>query len=209
MTSDEPGNTGRASLGFLPRVLEEFAFLSSDLGFRLTQQSDTRVRYETDRRFVNVYHGRSSYELGVELGRWMQVEGETREEIFPLRNLLALDHDLSELGYSGLTATTPTLVRKFVQRLAVWTRTFATNPLTDGDAIFDRARERNAAWSQSYLEGIRASRLRARADEAWHRKDFAVVVDAYEEIASELSTVALKESERARLTYAMKTLPGG
>jgi hypothetical protein len=198
------GESKRAALGFLPCALKEFHFLTSDLGFHLIEQNDTRIRYESDRRFVNVYHGRGSYELGVEFGRWIQVEGETREEVFPLRNLLALDHDLRELGYGGLTATTRPLVENFVHRLAAWTKMFTTSILTDGDELFARARERNAVWSQSYLEGIRASRLRSQADVAWRRRDFDAVVNAYTEIDTELASVGLKPSERARLRYARK-----
>lgn len=44
--------------------------------------------------------------------------------------------------------------------------------------------------------------MRARAEDAWHRKDFASVIAAYEEIDSELDTVELRESEVKRLNYA-------
>jgi hypothetical protein len=88
--------------------------------------------------------------------------------------------------------------------LARWTREFALPLLTNGDDLFDRMSELNSARSEAHLEGIRASGLRARADEAWKRRDLETVVLAYTEIDRELATVELRASERARLDYARK-----
>jgi hypothetical protein len=62
----------------------------------------------------------------------------------------------------------------------------------------------------SSLKGARLASpspwLRTRASDAWRAKDLATVVNAYEEIESELKTVQLRDSERGRLEYARKHL---
>lgn len=66
------GGAGR--LGFVALVMKHFAFLLR-LGFAVVRREETFVRFERDTVFVNVYHGRSSYQVGLELGRIQ--EGDT------------------------------------------------------------------------------------------------------------------------------------
>lgn len=99
-------------------------------------------------------------------------------------------------------------MRKFVHQLGGWTRQFAVPLLSDGDQGFDRLSEINARGAESHREALRASRLRASAAEAWQRRDFGTVVNAYSEIEAELPTVELKPSVQARLRYALKALSG-
>jgi hypothetical protein len=200
-----PSRQARSRLGFAATVLEEFAFLQG-LGFRVVEHNDTLVRYETDRRFVRVFHGRGSYELGVEIGRWVDIDGELREQFFPLCEVIARQADLAEIGYGGLGAIDAQLVRKLVRRLGGWTRRFAVPLLSDGDQEFDKLSEINAKRAENHREALRASRLRAKADDAWRRHDFGTVLNAYSEIEAELPTVELKPSEQARLRYAVKAL---
>jgi hypothetical protein len=114
----------RARLGFADAASAEFAFLLRP-GFRLVELTDTIARYESDRRVVRVFHGRGSYELGVEVGRWVEVDGESREQVFPLRDVIALRRDPGEVGLAGTAATTAEAVRKILRQLAAWTREFA------------------------------------------------------------------------------------
>lgn len=194
--------SSRSGFGFEALAREAFSFLKDDLSFQVVESGDTRVRYESPRRFVNVYYGRSSYEVGVEVGRWLDVDGQRTEQLFPLVHLLAVEADESQLDRIR-TATTRDQLGRELQRLATLLEAHATL-LTNGDDLFDRMSELNAALSDSYLEGIPASRLRARADDAWKRRDLDTVLLAYTEIDRELATVTLRESERARLEYARK-----
>jgi hypothetical protein len=107
-----------------------------------------------------------------------------------------------------LAATDAQLLRKFVRQLGGWTRRFAAPLLSDGDQEFDELSEINARRAESHREALRASRLRAKAGEAWQRRDFGTVLNAYSEIEAELPTVELKPSERARLRYALTALSG-
>src|SRR5262245_9953104 len=178
--------SARSGLGFARSASEEFSFLTQ-LGFRMVQCSDTLIRYETNRRFVRVFHGRSSYELGVEIGRWVMVDNESYEHYFPLRDVIARHVDPAEVGYHGLAALAPDRTRKFIRELAAWTRMFAVPLLTNGDREFEVLSEVNARLAENERDALRASDLRARADEAWRRRDFAAVINAYSEIEVELT----------------------
>ena len=58
----------RLELGFSAAVLRDFAFLVRDHGFHCTQ-SELSVRYESEKVFVEVYHGIYDYEIGIHFGR--------------------------------------------------------------------------------------------------------------------------------------------
>ena len=203
MTTPGPG---RARLGFAEAVEASFAFLVSEFGFRVVDERSTFVRYESDRAFVNVFHGRGSYELGVEIGRWIVVDDARVEERFPLGDVIALDHDRAAIGYRSFATTEKEPLARFLAQLAEWTHRFAPRVLEGDVATFDRLRVESAHRSQALQEGWRAERLRAAADEAWHRKDWGRVVDAYGEMVSDLRTVELRPSELRRLRYAQERI---
>lgn len=135
---------------------------------------------------------------------WIDVDGVSHEQVFPLRDVVALTSDPASVGFGGTSATTPEAVKKFVARLAEWTGQFASTLLADGDELFDELRARNSAWFEAEQHGRRARLLRSQADKAWRERDFATVVNAYTEIDQELSSIELRPSERGRLDYAQR-----
>lgn len=90
----EPG-PGRERLGFEAAVVENFAFLK-EAGFECVRRECTFVRYESKRVFVNVYHGRGSFELGVEGNRryWhefnLRVQREKAEKAWMAKDFRAV-----------------------------------------------------------------------------------------------------------------------
>ncbi len=123
-----------------------------------------------------------------------------------MRDVVALRQDPAEVGFGGTSATTAESVRRFLGQLAGWAREFALPLLRNGDDLFDQLSRSNAARAHAERDELRASRLRARADEAWQRQDFATVANSYSEIESELPAASLKASEQGRLKYALKAL---
>jgi hypothetical protein len=67
MFRTDPGKH-RSQLGFKDAVLSSFDFLRA-YGLKPIKEEVTFVRYESNSVFVNVYHGRGSFEIGVEIGR--------------------------------------------------------------------------------------------------------------------------------------------
>jgi hypothetical protein len=193
--------SSRAELEFASLAKAAFSFLATDFGLQLVEEGDTRVRYESQRRFVNVYHARASYQVGVEVGRWVELDGALREAMFPLVYLLAVQAGDSQLDRIR-TATDRQQLAKELHRLASLLEAQASPVLSNGDDLFDQMNELSLTMSNSHLERVRASRLRTRADRAWQEKELEAVALAYSEIERELRTVSLRPSERARLRYA-------
>lgn len=128
------------------------------------------------------------------------------EDSFGLRDLISLTRDPEEVGYKGMSARTPELISRFLQQLAAWTKEFGLPLLTNGDAIFDQLSEASLHSAVAEAHAQRAALLRPRADDAWRRRDFASVINAYSEIISELSTIELQRSELGRLHYAQRAM---
>jgi hypothetical protein len=205
MPTTAPGDD-RWRLGFAEAVETSFGFLARELGFRVVVAQSTFVRYESEQVFVNVFHGRGSYELGVEVGRWVELDGDVVEEKFSVGDVIALDHDGAAVGYRSYATTEKEPLGRFVAQLADWTQRFASRVLEGDDATFDHLRAQGARRSEEMMEGSKTTRLRATADEAWHKQDWGRVVDAYGEMVSDLRSVELKRSEIRRLRYAQERL---
>ncbi len=209
MPTTEPG-PHRAGLGFVEVVEAAFEFLERDFGLRLVRAEPTFVRYEGDLRFVNVFHGRASYELGVEIGHWVELDGERVEERFGLRHAVILSRDPEEVGFRAFTASDSATVARFVPQLAEWAREFIGPVIVaSDDAVFDRMRGQATRESQLYQQEGRAAILRRQAEAAWQDHDFDRVVLAYRELLDELPLVQLKRSELGRLHYAEGKLDPG
>lgn len=193
----------REKLDFVGAARARFGFLV-DLGFEEVRAEPTYMRFERADWFVEVFHGRASYELGVEFGRQVELDDEVIEQKFHIVDVLPVL--APEQAFSARTATSQDQVDRFVEELALVAKVAAECLEQEGLAAFDRISEAVGHQSDEFLEGARASLLRARAEDAWHRKDFASVISAYEEIGSELDTVALRDSETKRLDYARKRL---
>jgi len=158
------------------------------------------MRLERSNRFVDVFHGRTSYELGLEIGRHVRVGNETVEQKFHIQDVLSLF--APEVRYRSLTATTREQVARFLDILEAWTGRISNELLRGEDEFFDQLSEQAVRYSTEFLDGVRAERLRSQAADAWRRMDLASVIMAYEEIDSELQTAHLRASEIERLRYA-------
>jgi len=133
----------RSRLGFREAVLANFSFLE-DKGLKPVQQDVTFVRYESDGVFVDVYHGRVSFELGVEIGRL--AEPTKKYGLLRMAQTLAPKQEVP----SGGAAREPDLLRRLIGRLAQQTRKYAT-PFLSGDAeLFHRLDEVEQARSNEY-----------------------------------------------------------
>ena len=57
----------REDLAFESAVIQKFAFIG-EYGFLPTQRSLTTVRFESDKVFVEIFHGLKDYEVGIRFG---------------------------------------------------------------------------------------------------------------------------------------------
>jgi hypothetical protein len=191
-----PGN--RASLGFAEAASSAFNFLVADFSFRCVKQDVTFVRFESNRTFVNVYHGRTSFELNVEIG---ELTGDKRfpENPFTIGEILDLVKAKETTKYHLYQVHTPESVEKFVLELAKLVKEFAIPALSGDRAFFQRLSELRTHRSDEYLKGMRLNRTRAEVETAWHQKNYPRVIELYDSMFEDLTP-----SEAKRLAYAKK-----
>ncbi len=192
----------RMRLGFGEAVLSSFKFLF-DLGFRSVEEMPTFVRYESPNVFVNVYHGRGSFEMGVEIGR---LKGPP-EEGLGLRDILAWAGAERVEGFGQhvmFQASSPEGVKNIVPRLAGLVRRYALPFLKDDGACYRNALEIRSRAAAKYVDQVNLRRVRVRAEAAWHAKDYARVAELYGRVRKDLTGI-----ESKRLAYAERRVLAG
>ena len=202
----EPG-PDRWKLGFKEAVVENFKFLRR-YGYRLARADVTFVRYEMPwysfrRRFyVNVYHARGGYDLGVEIGP-RDDDREQANLIGMLRWANAPEVEAWRVGDTLLCADTRAGVQTLVPRMQELVRKYA-DPFLRGDPEAFRTlkkmnREAYAVWEEQHH---RNAPKRYQATLAWKAKDFERVVAIYESFLNDLNDL-----EKEALAEAKGSLP--
>jgi hypothetical protein len=195
-----PAEPGRDRLGFRAAVLSSFHFLITDFDFAMTQEESTLVRFESEGVVVNVFHGRSSYELGVEFG--LRVEKSKREFRYSLRTVIALLDTTNTSGYKDLQTSSAEKLPALVIKLADWTRKFAPDLLRGEPKVWERLRYQGWLEGRRTTELYNASSFRIRAKKAWDEGDYGQVVNAYIGVKALETAGDLTPSEVMRLRQA-------
>jgi hypothetical protein len=199
----QPGHD-RDRLRFVESVTEAFSFLETEYGLRQVEVLVTFVRYESDAAFAQVFHGRGSYELGVEIGLRAPERGS--EIAYSLTEIVrARGGENRAMVRTQFAATSPEAVRSFLRTLADLTRQYATEELIGNREGYRLLAKVRAADSQKLSEGWEAKDLRAAAESAWRQQDFRSVCQLYGKLM-ELRTVVMEASERKRFQYARRHL---
>lgn len=193
MTSGSAGSPGeRSLLCFRKEAEKAFAFLVRDYGFHLVDAGETLLRYESSGGvFVNVYHGRSSYELKFELGRVSATGAEERFYPTDLADIAGTDEE------SFFQASTAERVRTYLPRLARLLIEHGGDALKGDLFAFKRLRDLQVSKSDALARSWDLADARARANRAWRDKDYGCVIEAYEPVKEHLTP-----SERKKLEYA-------
>jgi hypothetical protein len=186
----------RSKLRFAEEVQVAFDFLTTDHNFRCVSVEPTFVRYESDRVFINIYHGRSSYELGTEIGLLNAAEGTGQS--YPLSALIDLVDSEEGNRYRNFIATTPDLVKVGVKKLSETFKKYAEDILRGNPAVFAKLKKQSDQWRKSFAREVLASHVRPKAEEAFRSKNYKEATQLYESILSELTPAELKKLEYAR-----------
>jgi hypothetical protein len=193
MLNKEP-NPERAKLQFKEAVLSSFKFLD-DIGLRPIKQEMTFVRYESPEVFVNVYHGRASFELGVEIGRLK--ESNNKLTLFDIVAWAGAEKAEGFGQHVMFQVSSREGVQEFVPKLAALVKKYAAPFLRGEGAAFNSALEIQSDRWKEYTKDVNLSQMRRKADAAWHAKDYAQVVDLYGPVRGDLTEVEAK-----KLAYA-------
>ncbi len=185
-----PGG-GAGRLGFVDFVLEAFAFLLR-LGFVIARREGTFVRFESDVVFINVYHGRSSYHVGLEVGRIRD------GAMYSLHELLraVAPGDIDRARYQ---ATGPEVLARCLASIAETVEKNCGALLAGDPAAFERLRSAVSPLRQAATLQAQFGAIIDRGDRAWDSKDFNQAATLYEKGAP-----ALDETRMRRLAYLRK-----
>jgi hypothetical protein len=190
--------TGRSKLEFAKAAEEAFHFLL-DQGFRLVSAETTIVRYSSERIFVNVYHGRSSYELGIDVG----LVGSEMEHGYPLEAFVRLSDPEHAPRIRNFMATTSNEVRVGLRQLAEHVKRYVVPALPGGQNVFAELQRQAQEWRNSYAMEVLAGQIRPKAEAAFREHDYVRFVEHLSKIESVLTPV-----EKQKLSYARRKISG-
>jgi len=182
--------------GFVDAAREAFDFLLGNpyrYRFELADEGGAWVRYVGDGVVVEVFYGRLSYELDVQISRAAVVEEVKRP--YTLGDLMRVGDPEAARGYRSFAATTPDAVRRGTAVLAEKVRRYGDPALLGSTEFYELLAYAQADAVRVFGEEHSNRAARKRADRAWAGSDYQGVVAAYESLTS-LSRV---ESQRLRI----------
>ena len=195
MLNKEP-SPERATLGFREAVLSSFKFLS-DVGLRPVKEEMTLVRYESSEVFVNVYHGRASFELGVEIGRLQ--EPAEKLTLYDIIAWAGAEKAESFGQHVTFQVSSREGVQEFVPKLAHLVQKYGAPFLKADATAYCAVHEARSRGAVEYEKQVNLRDVRRRAETAWHAKDYTQIVELYGPVREELTEV-----EAEKLAYAEK-----
>jgi len=184
-------NRDRERLGFSTAVRNNFSFLENQYGLQCVHEEDTLVRFESDVVFVNVYHGRTSFEIGLEFGR------RGYEEKYSLEALVALSNENLSRKYWANFAVTTEMVETAVSTLAQGLIEYENGVLSGDACIYQRLEQLRRERIDKMIVHSQVEQVRPLADAAFRKKNYAEAARLYRSISSSLTEV-----ERRKLTFA-------
>jgi hypothetical protein len=167
MNSKPRDSSGRHHLRFPESVFDAFAFLSG-YGFERKESLPTFGRFESPDVFVNVYHGRSSYELGVELGTLADKE--------PFSLLEVVESSGGTMPRAANVARSASEIVIGLKQLAEILSTYGVQHLRNDEEALQRLDDVRERKFGQFLYESRFDDARALARQAWHASDYSEVV---------------------------------
>lgn len=179
----------RQRLNFPHVVIEHFDFLC-DEGFSLFESTPTIVRYRKDDLQVNIFHGRRSYEIVMEIGQG--------SEFYSLAALIRLkDQERADEFRYYITAT-PDGVMAGVQQLAELVKQYGQNALRGDPLTFAALTEQRVQMARELELDSLAAQIRPKAAAAFRGRNYREAAALYEKIRPCLSSTELKKLKLAR-----------
>lgn len=183
----------RSHLKFSETVLENFSFLEKDYLFTCAQVEQTFVRYESSRVFVNIYHGRGSFEIGGEIG----LINSKMDGGYGIGALVKIANPEEKKKYFNYTTDNPDGVKIGVRKMATILLEYGDQALRGKDSIFKKLEMRMQEHWNDHNIGI----ARREAVEAFKKRSYNSVVELYSSIEE-----VLTPAEAKKLQYAKKKL---
>lgn len=174
----------RADLNFSNVVIEKFSFLLG-FGFVVYEVLPTIVYYQKDTIKIDIYHGRSSYEIGLGI-TW-------HNSRYNLSSFMAVADLQAAKAYRQFMASNLNEVIEGTTQLAELTRRYC-GQVFQGDAeFFTQVEKIHESVMQKYWLEMRASQVRPKANEAFRLGEYLKAAELYQEVEPVLSPSELKK----------------
>jgi hypothetical protein len=179
----------RKRLNFAHLVEARFGFVLA-LGYSEVESNPTIVRFRKDGLTCTVYHGRRSFEIGVEI--------ELGEERYSMSELIRSADPVMAEQYRNPTAATAVELAAGLERVANLMQRFGALALLGDPSYFAELRQQRATWSESYALDVLAEQTRPKAESAFREGRYREAAALYEKIALRLSRAEQKKLAIAR-----------
>jgi hypothetical protein len=197
MNFQDDRSSSRIQLGFTSEVLSNFYFLIEDYNFTCVKTDVTFVRYESKSIFVNIYHGRRSYELGVEIGK-LEEDPNTQENWYTIGEIMDTVGVRKDLKFTFFQSHSKDVIKKLLRKLAEYVKSYA-GPILNGDLeMLEKVQTLRKEKSDAYIKEMNLRPIREMAAVAWKQKDYVKFVGLYGPVEDDLTPVEAKKLEYAR-----------
>lgn len=190
---------GREHLGFLRAAKAAFQFLEG-YGFRIAREETTLLAYHGPLGSITIFHGRSSYEIGIEL-RSGNIDD---DNFYHVGTLIALTDSEESVKYYHPAASTPESVQRFVNGQAQILRTYGQRIFSGDVTIWAELEKAQRERSREYWAEMNFKGVAEKADEAFRERRYDEVVRVLSEFESRLTS-----SQKKKLEYARTHSSGG
>ena len=187
-------NPDRWQLGFSEAVKSHFSFVKQH-GYELVQDDVTLIRYKSKKVTLNVYHGRSSYELGVEFVR----VGFPRDRftLFDLLQWLYATGAIDEVPTGGYQASMRPAIQALVAKISDIIRQYGISLLKGDVETYQALKEQQSSDAANYTREMRLRALRKQAEAAWRCKDYKGLLNLYSDMQGDLSPLEFRRFQYA------------
>lgn len=179
----------RTRLNFAEAVTRAFAFLA-DHGFAQVEGSPTIVRYRKGDLEANVYHGRTSFELGFEIGPGTAG--------YSIKELIGYTDSEAAATYRPYAARNHSVLMTGLARLAKLVEQYGGAALQGDPRAFEGLESRRESWKENFALEVMARQLRPKANDAFRRGNYRAAAELYERIEPRLTPAEKKKLSIAR-----------
>jgi hypothetical protein len=192
MSADANGVSSMRQLRFVEEVNIQFGFLR-DMGFTRVHCEDTIVQFQSSMVGVTIYHGRQSYEIGLE------ITFPSSKDRFPISAILLLIDPIQADEYRNPAGTTVESVAVGVRGLAELFRKCIDSGVLCDDRVLSRLETLCSERIRKFSLDVELRQAHRKCESAWAEKDLAKVVQILSPLREHLATGDLR-----RLEYAEK-----
>jgi len=167
-------------------------------GLLPTIKEETRVVYSNESVSLTVYHGRSSWEVGIEIGF-----GSFEDEVFSMSELLRLGRGSGADSYRNPIAVDAFELEKALKMQSERLKESGETALTGEQTVIAQLKNNRDSWSKKYELETRLEQARPLADAAFRDGDYNRVCELLAPLES-----ALSPAESKKLKFALRKNTG-